>query len=355
MYGNIIGKDPAGNLLPNSLLFPPGGAYAPGGSDFYWDETGFGNCWGPQDASSGPVKYDPPNAASPAPIPGPCPGTGSTGPAGPFPPAQALAKLYLLISCQMTQVPGSDPPVYVTSDGVFPCPWGHTNDAPYENRDGRECGNGVIDLLDPANLSGGGEDCDVGGYGGGVFGETCDSIGHGPGTLLCDAFCTYDTSGCLAPTCDEFGASRLRIRRLNLAPGEQYADFTGEDLPGSGHTFDPLTEDVNLVVRDQGGLVYAAVIPGGTSGWTSGTGAFTFTDATGAIGGITSVELTTDTTFADAFSVRVRVRGSDVTAAADSQTATTTVRIGNDCWQETAPCTPSSSGNRTVCRGRALP
>ena len=73
IYGNIVGVDLAGAAAPNLTAFPPGGDYAAGGSDFWWDETGNNNCWGLQDARSGPVKYDPPNGLNPLPIPGPCP------------------------------------------------------------------------------------------------------------------------------------------------------------------------------------------------------------------------------------------------------------------------------------------
>ncbi len=49
-----------------------------------------------------------------------------------------------------------------------------------------ECGNGVQEP---------GEDCD----GSDLGGQTCESQGFGPGTLACDATCTFDTSGCSAP------------------------------------------------------------------------------------------------------------------------------------------------------------
>jgi len=50
------------------------------------------------------------------------------------------------------------------------------------------CGNKIIE---------GGEDCE----GGNLNGQTCESIGYGPGTLSCDIACSFDTYSCSpAPT-----------------------------------------------------------------------------------------------------------------------------------------------------------
>ncbi len=49
------------------------------------------------------------------------------------------------------------------------------------------CGNGIIE---------GGEDCE----GENLNGQTCESIGYGPGTLSCDIACSFDTSNCISPT-----------------------------------------------------------------------------------------------------------------------------------------------------------
>src|SRR5262249_29353011 len=48
--GNMIGPNQMGAAAgngagPNSFLFPPGGYYVPGGSDYYWDGTGNDNCF----------------------------------------------------------------------------------------------------------------------------------------------------------------------------------------------------------------------------------------------------------------------------------------------------------------------
>src|SRR5204863_2800970 len=107
---------------------------------FIWDETGINNCWGPQDPSSGPIKTDPPNALNPLGLPGPCGGPGETNTG-----AGNSLKDALLINCAMNTALESagllalcgnqdtSPPH--TCDATYPCPFGQTNDAPYENGD----------------------------------------------------------------------------------------------------------------------------------------------------------------------------------------------------------------------------
>ena len=63
----------------------------------------------------------------------------------------------LLVNCAMNSALGdlaficAEPstPTPVTCDATYPCPWGHTNDAPYENRDEAECGSvtGTFDCV----------------------------------------------------------------------------------------------------------------------------------------------------------------------------------------------------------------
>ena len=335
--GNKMGVDPLGNLAPNHTAFPPGGDYAPGGSDFFWDETGNDNCWGPQDPGSGPITTDPPNTGHPTGLPGPCPSI-NVG-AVVIPPA---LKASLLLSCSMDS---SDPPH--TLDAVYPCPWGQTNDSGYLNGGELECGNGVIDL---------GEDCDKSAYsawGAFIPSETCDTLGHGPGTLDCTTTpraCTWDTSGCAANTCAEYGASRTRLKNVLGASGDDELVFTAKNFPGA--TFDPTTEDLSFVFRDDDGLVVSATIPGGSPGYTAGPTAITFSDPSGTHGGITSVSLRATTTFPTSFRAQVRIRAG-VGAAAGARTGTAVLRIGNDCWSDTTPC--SGSGSNVTCRGKSAP
>jgi len=174
IMNNLMGAAAGNGAGPNSTAFPPGGDYMPGGSDFFWDESGANNCWGPGDLGK----------TDPLVMPGPCP---VMYPAG----GLTVDKAALLLSCSLDQIPGSNPPQYATSDAAFPCPWGHLNNGPYENADEKECENGQIDV---------GEDCDPGAADEGVppnlGGQTCASLGRGDGTLACDHFCQWDVSGC---------------------------------------------------------------------------------------------------------------------------------------------------------------
>src|SRR5207248_8735245 len=125
----------------------------------------------------------------------------------------------------------SDPPK--TRDVVYPCPWGSMNDGPYDNGDEMECGNSVVDR---------GEDCDPADstYDAFIPAETCTSLGHGPGSLGCTAYpraCTWDTSGCTAKTCTQYGRSTVRLLNVLGGPGDDQLFFTARDIPGA--SFDP--------------------------------------------------------------------------------------------------------------------
>ena len=331
--GNVIGTDPLGMPAPNHGAFPPGGDYAPGGSDFFWDESGNDNCWGPHDPASGPITTDPPNAGHPGPIPGPCPSPniGSVGP--------SIIKLQILLSCLLDQ---SNPPH--TLDAFFPCPWGQTNDAPYENGDEMQCGNGMIDP---------GEDCDQYGTSTIIPADTCVTLGHGQGTIGCTTTpraCTWDTSGCAAKTCTEYGASTIRLRNVASPADDDVLDFRAANVPGG--SFDPLAEEVSFVLRDDDGGVLAATIPAGSPGWSSSPTDYTYSDLAGTQGGIVSVSLHATPSFATGFQASVRIRAG-LAAAADARAGTAVLRVGDDCWSDTIPCTPK--GRNVMCRGRAQP
>jgi hypothetical protein len=335
--GNVVGTDPLGNAAPNHTepTFQPGtSGYQPGGSDFFWDETGTNNCWGAHDPRSGAVKTDPPNTTNPLPIPGPCPAT-SVG-------AGSVPKLELLANCMMDT--NFDPPR--TSDLTYPCPWGQENFATYKNRDELECGNGLLDL---------GEDCDPGdgSYNVGTIvpTETCASLGHGPGTLGCTPLCMWDTSGCAAIECAEYGATKLRARNVALPGGDDDLDVRAADLDGAGRSFDPRTEEVSFVVRDDGGLVHAAVIPAGAPEWTTSGGTFVYTDAAGSHDRLTRIELAGSV--GGRFKARVQLAAANLSDAANARTATAALRIGDDCWADTLPCTPR--GQVLGCSTRGEP
>jgi hypothetical protein len=340
VYGNIFGLAPDLSPAPNLTAFPPPGCggdptlcYNPGGSDIFWDRTGLDNCFGPQDPGSGPVKTDP------VAIPAPCPS--SNGVDTVYPPFGQLA---LLLSCALEQVPGSDPPEFVTGDNFYPCPWGQVNLGPYLNTDELECGNGAVDL---------GEDCDGGYGGGGASGESCESLGHGPdasAALACSSLCTWDTSGCAAPTCGRYGSVRVKLRHLDPPGGDDELDLNVSRVDGSGRVFSPPTEEVSVAFRDASGVFYAGRIPSG-SAWTALPDRYVFTDGTGANDGIVRFELRAGRDgFAGPLRAMVRVRGATLSAALAARTGRVTLRVGNDCWTREMPCMMGATGRSGICR-----
>jgi hypothetical protein len=181
-YDNLMGADAGNGAGPNStLLLPNTSAFAPGGSDFFWDGSGDGNCWGP----GGLGKTDPEN------IPGPCLPT----PNGSVNAPVDLLKAQLLLACSLEPIPDYNGVAYQTNDGggAFPCPWGHRNFGPYASVDRLQCGNGQIEAPD--------EDCDPGldAVPANLDGQTCASLGQGDGILACDKFCQWDFSRCSNP------------------------------------------------------------------------------------------------------------------------------------------------------------
>ncbi|TMA35080.1 MAG: hypothetical protein E6J79_15645 [Deltaproteobacteria bacterium] len=340
---NKIGVDPDGNPAPNLTAFPPGGDYAPGGSDFFWTEDGADNCWGPQDPASGTIKTDPTS------LPGPCPNMNGVDALNP-----EFQKLLLLAACALVEnPPGSG--TYTTTDFPYPCPWGHTNDAPYLNGDQQECGNGAVDL---------GEDCDPGYGGGGSLPETCETLGHGPGTLGCPTtydspsgafLCMWDTSGCAAPACGRAGATKLRLRNLGAPGGDDGMDLVTRNVDGSGRTFDPGTESVSVVVRSDTQLFYLGRIPAGSGGWSAALGRYTYTDPAGTRDGIISIDLRNPAGFGGSFKASVRVRNRNLSGAATARAVTTLLRVGDDCWSIGTACVVPPTGQSAVCRKGALP
>jgi hypothetical protein len=325
--GNIMGTDPDGAPAPNGTGFLPGGPYAPGGSDFIWDGTGNDNCWGLQDPASGPIVTDP------DPIPGPCPApnTGNVIPAG--------NKLFLLLSCQLVPDP-MNPGQYVTADLIFPCPFGHANLGPYQNADRQQCGNSVLDR---------GEDCDTG-YGGGGSGD-CADLGLGAGTYTCTSICTYDTTNCAAPTCGHAGASKIALRSLGTPAGNEQASVFVSGLDTAGRTFDPVTEDVSIVLRNDAGLLVNYTIPAGSPWVVQGRRA-TLVDSTAPITATTRlIDTDGDGTY-DA--IQSTMSGATIPGPASS-TVAAVVRVGDDCWRSEMPCAASGSGHTNLCRKAARP
>jgi len=332
---NFFGIDPTGTPVPNSTALPPGGDYARGGSDVFWDENGEGNCADGQATGSGPVTRDP--VAYPA-----CP---NASPAPALPPD----KLNLLLSCILEERPAGSG-VYHTADTAYPCPWGQENFSGYLNRDQRECGNNAIDP---------GEDCD-GGYGGGAAGETCESLGRGPDAtrpLTCTADCMFDAAGCTAPTCGRIRAAGLSARD-QPGGGRDGVTVMLDGLDGAGRAFDPVTEGISITLRDDTRLIHAGTtrsqllyqgrVAGGPR-WSSTPSRRRYADRGGTSDGVAKIDLTSTGAFGGPFKAVVRARNLDLPAGMlAARTGTIVLRIGDDCWSTTASCSPH--GKTTGCR-----
>ena len=285
----------------------------------------------------------------PTSLPGPCPNMNGVDALNP-----EFQKLLLLAACALVEnPPGSG--TYTTTDFPYPCPWGHTNDAPYLNGDQQECGNGAVDL---------GEDCDPGYGGGGSLPETCETLGHGPGTLGCPTtydspsgafLCMWDTSGCAAPACGRAGATKLRLRNLGAPGGDDGMDLVTRNVDGSGRTFDPGTESVSVVVRSDTQLFYLGRIPAGSGGWSAALGRYTYTDPAGTRDGIISIDLRNPAGFGGSFKASVRVRNRNLSGAATARAVTTLLRVGDDCWSIGTACVVPPTGQSAVCRKGASP
>jgi hypothetical protein len=327
MYGNFVGIDPMGAPMPNLYAFPPGGDFAEGGSDFFWDGQGNDNCWGLQDSSSPSVKYGPPTA------PGPCPFPNMGGQA--FGRLEALA---LLTSCSLTPDP-MNPGTYVTADAVYPCPFGHANMAPYQSRDEAECGNGTVDT---------GEQCDSG-YGGGPAG-TCASLGHGPGSLLCNAKCDYDTSGCAAGTCGRFANATFRLLHLTGPIGADRIAVKLTSIEFANRVFDPVADGLDLTFRTAGGLVYGGSIPANSPNWKHQSASVAvYKDVSLANDGILSVEVNLVGT------VLAKIRNASAATAAGNDVVSATLRIGDDCWSGEESCVTIAEGDVVRCKKTLRP
>jgi len=88
-------------------------------------------------------------------------------------------------------------------------------------------------------------------------------------------------------------------------------------------------------------------------GWTATATSYSYSDPAGTLGGIVSIFLRATPTFATGFRAVVKVQGRDLGAAADATIATAGLRVGNDCWSDTIPCTPHTPD--LLCRGRSQP
>ncbi len=315
--GNLMGTAAGPGAGPNATEFPPGGDYAPGGSDFYWDESGNNNCWGP---NAGVEKTDPPV------LPGPCPAPNMGRPgANPTPP-----KFSLLVSCLMTPI---DEGRFGTLDIPYPCPFGGPTPLERRNADERECGDGALQL---------GEVCDPTL----TSSESCASLGQGAGALACGDFCTPDTSQCQAASCGRIGPARLRV----VGPWHgQQAALVIDDLERGDRQFDPVAEGVELTLRGEKGVIWSGSVPAGSRGWkTSPDGSVDWFNKRAA-SGLRHIHIgATGGASAEFSSAALRKLGSDAVATA-------VLRVADDCWRGELACDGQKFGPVGARCARSIP
>ena len=315
---NLIGTAAGEGAGPNATSFPPSPGYPPGGSDFYWDETGNNNCWGPNE---GVEKTDPPE------LPGPCPfeNQGRPGTIAPLP------KFALLVSCLMVPVRG-EPGVFKSADSPYVCPFGGRTPLETRNAAERECGDGALQLgevCDPALASG----------------ESCASLGQGAGAVSCGDFCTLDTSQCQAASCGRTGPARLDV--VGSGRGSR-ATLSIEELEIGERVFDPVAEGVELVLRGDGGWVWSGSIPAGSRGWVrQADGSLEWTGKPGLAEGIRRLKL------AAAGGASAVIQSAALAALGGTVAASAVLRVADDCWRGELACDPKLAGPAGAhCRRR---
>jgi len=165
----------------------------------------------------------------------------------------------------------------------------------------------------------------------------------------------WDTSQCAAPTCARYGKSRLRLGNMGAPNGDETLQFTGRKLDGRGRMFNPVSEDVHVVVRDDSQLFYLGRISAGSPHWSATAGRYRYTDPAGSNDGIVSIDLRGIGGLGGLFKATIGVRNANLGAAATTRDAFVTLRIGDDCWSAGMACTASLSGTTVTCQKGAMP
>ena len=165
--------------------------------------------------------------------------------------------------------------------------------------------------------------------------------------------CRYDTSTCAAPApvCAGYGATKLALRNLGAPAGDEQVSVTVRDLDTAGLSFDPLTEDLSITLRNDDGLQIAYTIPA-ASAWTVQGARATFTDSAAPVIGTTRVF---DTDGDGTYDMVQATLGGASVAGTASDTMTAIVSVGNDCWSDEMPCSASGTGRTSLCRKAVRP
>src|SRR5262249_13563407 len=157
----------------------------------------------------------------------------------------------------------------------------------------------------------------------------------------------FDTSGCTAPICSRARLANVSMRNDGI-PGDDRVSINLEGLDGSGRTFDPTTEGVNITVRDDtritdatvtaSQLYYQGTVPAGPP-WTATPNRYLHRDKGAPTDHVAKIDLPTTSGFGGNFNAAIRVRATALPAGTlNAQVATVVVRIGDDCWTATPPC-----------------
>ncbi len=115
------------------------------------------------------------------------------------------------------------------------------------------------------------------------------------------------------------------------------------DFRLAGNMLDPATEAVELQLATTSGTVYDGTVAGGLL--PSGTG-FKFN---GTVPGGSTLNLKLRTKGGVLYKLTAAAKGFTA-GTTTPPSATTMLRIGNDCFALTAPCKANSKGNREVCK-----
>lgn len=146
------------------------------------------------------------------------------------------------------------------------------------------------------------------------------------------------------------GKKNITLEGTGLRPEDVLVD-AGFAKDVGIRTFDPTSEEVSVVVRDEDTLFYQGTIPAGSANWSSDPKGYVYADPSGARDGIVRLKLRSAK---DGYAAKARVRDMRLAFPADTRTGTAVLRVGNDCWKGSMPCARRS---RTTarCKKAALP
>ncbi|HYC01268.1 MAG TPA: hypothetical protein VEC57_19200 [Candidatus Limnocylindrales bacterium] len=192
------------------------------------------------------------------------------------------------------------------------------------------CGDGMINDT--------GETCD----GSNLGGLTCADLGYVGGALSCTGQCGYDEIGCYRA----FNTKSIKLSALNAGPGQQKLKLGSDSMIGTGVVFNPFTEETQIVLSEEGEVVWSAVIPAGSANWSLAGNTVKWKSKTDPSGLMTlSVGLA-----GQPFAVKFKAKYATVEGAAFASPLEVTFRVGDDTFFGTVPCTTHIDGDKMYCR-----